>query len=77
MMEDGMHRHPGVLWPLRMIAAANVRLGQMDRAEAAAARLMTALPHLTISYLRACLPPIALHFNDSYFNDLARAGIPE
>ena len=77
MIEDGLRRHPGVLWPLRMVAAANIRLGNIERAQDAAQRLLAALPHLTISYLKVTLPPIAMHFNDGYFEDLARAGIPE
>lgn len=77
MIEDGLRRHPGVLWPLRMVAAASIRLGNVDRARSAAQQLLTALPHVTVSYLKACLPPIAIHFDDSYFDDLARAGIPE
>ncbi len=77
MIEEGLRRHPGVLWPLRMVAVAHVRLGNLPAARAAAARLMEALPHLTIRYLRASLPPIAVHFDDGYYRSLALAGIPE
>mgnify|MGYP001971934523 CR=1 FL=1 len=77
MIEDGLLRFPGVHWPLRMVAVANVRLGRMDAARTAAARLMAHLPHLTIRYLKAGLPPIATHFNDDYFSALHAAGIPE
>ncbi len=76
MIEEGLRRHPGIVWPWRMVAAANVRLGRRDAARAAAARLLEALPHVTIRYLEACLPPAALHFDDRYFEHLSIAGIP-
>jgi len=60
-----------------MVAAANVRLGRIDAARAATARLFDQLPHVTIRYLRACLPPAAVHFEDEYFRQLAIAGIPD
>lgn len=77
MIEEGLRRHPGVLWPWRMVAAANVRLGRIDEARAATARLLEQLPHVTIRYLRACLPPTAVHFEDEYFLHLSIAGIPD
>ncbi|MBS0125951.1 hypothetical protein [Thetidibacter halocola] len=77
MIEEGLRRHPGVIWPWRMVAAANVRLGRLDAAQAAVARLMEALPHVTIRYLKACLPPAAVHFEEEYFRHLAIAGIPD
>lgn len=77
MIEDGLRRHPGVVWPLRMLAVAHVRLGDIDKARATARRLMTHLPHLTIGYLKAGLPPLAVHFDDTYFDHLAQAGIPD
>ncbi len=77
MIEEGLRRHPGVLWPWRMVAAANVRLGRIDAAQAATARLLDQLPHVTIRYLRACLPPTAVHFEDEYFRHLSIAGIPD
>jgi TolB-like protein len=77
MIEEGLRRHPGVLWPWRMVAVANVRLGRLEAAQAAAARLLEGLPHLTIRYLRDCLPPAAVHFDDGYFEQLSIAGIPD
>ena len=77
MIEDGLRRYPGVLWPWRMVAAANVRLGRVDVAQAAVARLLEHLPHLTIRYLKACLPPAAVHFEEEYFHHLSIAGIPD
>ena len=76
MIEEGLRRHPGVVWPWRMVAAGNVRLGRIDVAQAAAARLLDQLPHVTIGYLKACLPPVAVHFDDEYFRHLSIAGIP-
>lgn len=77
MIEEGLRRHPGVLWPWRMVAAANVRLGRIDAARAATAQLLDQLPHVTIRYLKACLPPAAVHFEDEYFRHLSIAGIPD
>lgn len=77
MIEEGLRRHPGVLWPWRMVAAANVRLGRIDAARAASARLLDKLPHVTIRYLKACLPPAAVHFEDEYFRHLSIAGFPD
>ncbi|PWJ09845.1 TolB amino-terminal domain-containing protein [Jannaschia seohaensis] len=77
MIEDGLRRHPGVLWPWRMVAVANVRLGRTEAAQAAARRLLDRLPHVTIRYLRACLPPAAVHFDDVYFEHLGVAGFPD
>lgn len=77
MIEEGLRRHPGVVWPWRMVAAANVRLGRLDAAHAAAAHLLERLPHVTIRYLKACLPPTAVHFDDEYFRRLSIAGIPD
>ncbi|MCR9108618.1 hypothetical protein [Marivita sp. XM-24bin2] len=77
MIEEGLRRHPGVLWPWRMVAAANARLGRIDAARAATERLLDQLPHVTIRYLKACLPPTAVHFDDDYFKHLSIAGIPD
>ncbi|MGR3323221.1 MAG: tetratricopeptide repeat protein [Pseudooceanicola sp.] len=70
MIEEGLLRLPGIVWAWRMVATANVRLGRHDGARTAAARLLEALPHVTIRYLEACLPPAALHFDDHYFKHL-------
>ncbi len=77
MIEEGLRRHPGVVWPWRMAAAANVRLGRLEAAQSAAAQLLDRLPHVTIRYLKACLPPAAVHFEDEYFDHLSIAGIPD
>lgn len=77
MIEEGLRRHPGVLWPWRMVAAANVRLGRIEAARVATARLLDQLPHVTIRYLKACLPPTAVHFDEEYFRHLSIAGIPD
>lgn len=77
MIEEGLRRHPGIIWPLRMLAAANVRLGRLDVAQAAVGKLLDQLPHVTIRYLRDCLPPAALHMNNEYFDMLSIAGIPD
>ena len=76
MIEEGLRRHPGVLWPWRMVAVANVRLGRLSRAHDAAMRLLEGLPHLTIRYLSDCLPPGA-KYDDGYLKQLSIAGIPD
>jgi TolB-like protein/Tfp pilus assembly protein PilF len=79
MIEEGLLRFPGVIWPLRMLAVGYMRQGRTEKAQDAAARLLERLPHLTIAYLRAALPPIATNLagREDYFDMLARAGIPE
>lgn len=65
-----------MLWPWRMVAVANVRLGRLSRAQDAARRLLEGLPHLTIRYLSECLPPAA-SYDDGYLEQLSIAGIPD
>lgn len=78
MIEAGLRRHPGIVWPIRMLAAGYIRIGDLARARDAAARLQQLVPHVTIAYLRDSLPPLAVHhLNDAYYDDLLRAGIPK
>ena len=77
MIEDGLRRHPGVVWPLRMLAVGYVRAGNLPAARDTAARLMQHLPHLTVRYLKDALPPIANRVTEDYYQHLIAAGIPE
>jgi TolB-like protein len=76
LIEEGLRRHPGVVWPLRMLAVAYVRLGEMEKAREAIRRLRAEHPNISIAYLQAALPPIAVHFDAEYYAHLAAAGLP-
>ncbi|QHQ35057.1 tetratricopeptide repeat protein [Algicella marina] len=77
MIEEGLRLYPGVHWPLRMLAVAYARQGRLEEARDAVTRLRTRLPHVTLAYLQACLPPLASLDRDNYIGTLRQAGFPE
>ncbi|MEJ6500197.1 MAG: hypothetical protein QNL54_01635 [Rhodobacterales bacterium] len=60
-----------------MLAVSYAKAGDLPAARETAQRLLYHLPHLTIQYLAAPLPPMSKGIRDDYFPYLVMAGIPE
>lgn len=75
LVTEGIRITPGATWAYRMLAAIQVLGGDTAAAEQAARRLRAAYPGLTLSYLKACLPPTWANLDPRWLDAMATAGI--
>ncbi len=80
-LRTGMRRNPGVTWALRMLVGTCAMAGRDAEAEEAARAFFRHYPHMTLAYMKACMPPSIRFRQDGYqaaFDAVfASVGIPE
>lgn len=77
LIHVGMHENPGCTWVYRVLAGTYTLMGDKAAADDALHKLMQHYPHLTVSYLMACIPPSARDFQPDYVAALQRMGLPD
>jgi TolB-like protein/Tfp pilus assembly protein PilF len=78
MVREVLHTHPNVTWAQRQLAFMLVRLGDLDGAREAIAKLRAARPGISIALMRQCHPMRHLGARFEAMVDAWReAGLPE
>ncbi len=80
-LRTGMRQNPGVTWAYRMLVGTCAMAGREAEAEEAARAFFRHYPHMTLAYMKSCMPPSIRFRQDGYqaaFDAIfASVGIPE
>jgi tetratricopeptide (TPR) repeat protein len=77
LIEQALRLNPRAHWAWRMLMTSYFYMGEFEKSRAAGRRLREHYPHLTIDYLRRCLPPAAFVARAAYLESFRASGLPE
>lgn len=77
LTEQASRERPGLPWAYRVLAAAQVELGNFDAARAAVATLVDGVPSLTVERIMSSMPFRRGDIRDRFASALSVAGVPE